>query len=218
MLHPQPNPEIPVAPYLLVVDDDPIFAALLAEVLRRGGFQLTVASGVAEALAAIAVRRPDLAILDILLAEESGLDLATRLRDDFDIPFMMLSGLDDAETVQRANDLGALAYLLKATDARQWILTVVTALLHAAERQQLRVGESRFAHALTDNRATSMAVGVLMERQRVDRRQAFELLRARARAERRKIGEVAEELLQSVEKLNSWTEVRPGNGGTPRKL
>ena len=112
MLHPQPSPEIPAAPYLLVVDDDPIFAALLAEVLRRGGFQLTVASGVSEALAAIAARRPDLAILDILLAEGSGLDLAARLRDEFDIPFMMLSGLDDAETVQRANDLEP-GYLLK---------------------------------------------------------------------------------------------------------
>lgn len=218
MLHPHPSPEIPAAPYLLIVDDDPVFAALLAEVLRRGGFQITVASGVAEALAAITARRPDLAILDILLAQESGLDLAVRLRDEFDIPFMMLSGLDDDSTVQRANDLGALAYLLKATDARQWVLTVITALLHASERQQLRLGESRFAQALTDNRATSVAVGVLMERQRLDRRQAFEVLRARARAERRKVGEVAEELLQSVEKFNSWAGAGPGSSPPPRKL
>lgn len=47
----------------------------LAEVLRRGGSQLTIASGVAGARTAIAARRPDLAILDILLAHESGLDL-----------------------------------------------------------------------------------------------------------------------------------------------
>lgn len=56
----------------------------------------------------------------------------------------------------------------------------------------MRLGESWFAHALKDNRATSMAAGVLMERQRVDRCQAFEMLRSRARAERRKVGEYDE--------------------------
>ena len=66
--------------------------------------------------------------------------------------------------------------------------------------------------------ALAAAAQAGQDRQRVDRRQAFEMLRARARAERRKIGEVAEELLLSLEKLNSWAEVRPGNGGTPRKL
>jgi response regulator NasT len=45
-------------------------------------------------------------------------------------------------------------------------------------------------------------VGIIMERKGLDRREAFDLLRTRARAQRRKIGEVAEELIVAVEGMN----------------
>jgi response regulator NasT len=48
-----------------------------------------------------------------------------------------------------------------------------------------------------------MAVGLIMERRRLDRQQAFESLRSAARSQRRKISEVAEELLAAAELLNS---------------
>ena len=48
-----------------------------------------------------------------------------------------------------------------------------------------------------------MAVGLMMERRRLNRQQAFEVLRNLARAQRRKIGEVAEELLSAAELLNA---------------
>jgi len=110
-------------------------------------------------------------------------------------------------------EIPATPYLLIVDDD-----PIFAALLHASERPQLRLDGSRFAQALTDNRATSMAVGVLMDRLHPDRRQAFESLRARARSERRKVGEVAEELLQSVEKLNSWAGTGPGSGPPSRML
>jgi response regulator NasT len=48
-----------------------------------------------------------------------------------------------------------------------------------------------------------MAIGVIMERRRLDRHQAFEVLRTSARTQRRKIGELAQELLSAAEVLNT---------------
>ncbi|MBV6475121.1 MAG: hypothetical protein MOGDAGHF_00638 [Rhodocyclaceae bacterium] len=57
--------------------------------------------------------------------------------------------------------------------------------------------------ALNENREVSMAIGLLMERRRLGRQEAFEFLRTTARAQRRKIGEVAEEILSAAELLNA---------------
>ena len=57
--------------------------------------------------------------------------------------------------------------------------------------------------ALAGSRETSMAVGLLMERNRLDRQQAFEVLRSYARAERMTVAEAARDLLESLEKLNT---------------
>lgn len=56
--------------------------------------------------------------------------------------------------------------------------------------------------ALTVEQKTRMAVGVLMERLKLERHAAFEMLRQKARSERRKITEIADEVLDAVEALN----------------
>jgi AmiR/NasT family two-component response regulator len=68
--------------------------------------------------------------------------------------------------------------------------------------ETLREKESQLTTALTANRETSMALGVLMERKGIDRKQAFELLRNHARSIRRSVHSVAGELLDASEKLN----------------
>jgi AmiR/NasT family two-component response regulator len=69
----------------------------------------------------------------------------------------------------------------------------------------LRETESQLSTALQQSREISMAIGLLMERLRVDRDTAFEKLRDEARAKRRRMNEVAEELLQCVERINSFS-------------
>ncbi|MGZ4305951.1 MAG: response regulator [Solirubrobacteraceae bacterium] len=67
----------------LIVDDNPRFAQTASEVLREDGIDVVaVASGSSEAVRLARELRPDLALVDIDLGGESGLDVACRLRAD----------------------------------------------------------------------------------------------------------------------------------------
>ena len=108
--------------------------------------------------------------------------------------------------------MGALACLVRPVDARQCILTINTAIARADDLRRLRESESHLAIALQESRAASVAIGVLMERLRLDRHAALNILRQQARNRREHMREVAEELLHSIEHLNSFTSVTPRTG------
>ena len=132
----------------------------------------------------------------------SGLDLGAILRDRFGVPFLFLTAADDESTVKRATELGALAYLVKPIEASQYGPAVDAALARARDLRAASVMASSLEKALAENRAIGVTVGLLMERLRVDRITAFEYLRDDARSRRRRISDVAEELLVAAELIN----------------
>lgn len=78
---------------VLIVDDDELFRTMLEEMLRRDGYQVTVAGNGAEALVAIARDRPQLLITDILMPEKDGIELIMELAQGGDqIPIIAVSG------------------------------------------------------------------------------------------------------------------------------
>lgn len=76
---------------ILVVDDDPKIAQLVRAYLEREGFPVVIASDGIAALAAVHERRPRLIVLDLMLPELDGLSVARRVREDSDVPILMLS-------------------------------------------------------------------------------------------------------------------------------
>lgn len=64
---------------VLVVEDDEVYRRALARALRREGYEAIEAEGVESALAAIEARAPDYAVIDLALADGSGLDVLRRL-------------------------------------------------------------------------------------------------------------------------------------------
>ena len=143
-------------------------------------------------------------ILDIKSPAPAGLAVAIALRKKFeDVPLLFISALSDEQTVQEAAALGGIAYLVKPPDVRQLIPSIQTALARAEDLRRLRQNEIQLASAVEQTRTTGAAVGILVERLRIDRQEAFETLRRHARSHRRTVSEVAEQLLSSVESLNA---------------
>jgi len=190
---------------ILVVDDDPILLEYLSTVLDHAGYDTLEATSAAEALQRVAEREADiaLALLDISMPGMSGLDLARRLRDHTSVAFMFLSSVDDAETARQAASHGAVGFVVKPVDAVHLLPAFESALARADEIRQLRRTEANLNAALAAGRETSLAVGLLMTRFQTDRNTAFEVLRDHARASRRKVNEVAEQLVAAEELLNS---------------
>jgi response regulator NasT len=190
---------------VLLVDDDPLLLDYLNTVLDHAGYDTVTAGSAAEALQRVAEREADiaLALLDISMPGMSGLDLARRLKEHTSVAFMFLSSVDDAETARQAASHGAVGFLVKPVDAARLLPAFESALARADEIRQLRRTEANLNAALAAGRETSLAVGLLMARFQTDRNTAFEVLRDHARSSRRKVNEVAEQLVGAEELLNS---------------
>ena len=192
----------PNAARILVVDDDRVHADALATALRGAGDQVSVVGTADAAFLLLPTELPDLAILEMKMPGACGLKLAALIRDQFGVPIVFLTRVSDEQTVNQATALGAIAYLVKNSDANHYLPTVEAALARAAELRRLRESEVNLSTALQQGRETSMAIGVLMERHRVDRDAAFDILRGNARTRRQRIHEMAAQLLDSAEQLN----------------
>jgi response regulator NasT len=196
---------LPPRRLILVVDDDPILLDYLVTVLDHAGYDTVKAASAAEALQRVAEREADiaLALLDISMPGMSGLELALRLKEHTSVAFMFLSSVDDAETARQAASHGAVGFVVKPVDAARLLPSFESALARADEIRQLRRTEANLNAALASGRETSLAVGLLMTRFQTDRNTAFEVLRDHARSTRRKVNEVAEQLVAAEELLNS---------------
>ena len=190
---------------VLLVDDDAVLLEYLSTVLKHAGYDTLEAASAPEALQRIAEREGDiaLALLDINMPGMSGLDLARRLRDHTQVAFMFLSSVEDADTARQAASHGAVGFVVKPVDAARLLPAFESALARADEIRQLRRTEANLNAALAAGRETSLAVGLLMARFQTDRNTAFEVLRDHARSNRRKVNEVAEQLIAAEELLNS---------------
>ncbi|MFM7627568.1 MAG: response regulator [Gammaproteobacteria bacterium] len=105
---------------ILIVDDDRELAGMLGEYLAREGFGVDHAMDAEAALSALALREPDLVILDVMLPGRSGLDLLRELRAGCPrLPVLMLTARGDPVDRIVGLELGADDYLPKPFDPRE---------------------------------------------------------------------------------------------------
>ena len=183
-------------PRLLLVDDEPLARTTFKHGLGARGFEVTAVDGAGAALEAAASARFDLAVLDIRMPGMDGLELGRRLREQHGLPALYLTAIDDSAQVARAVQAGALTYLVKPMAINQLVPAIEAALARARELNALIGQTAQLERALSGGRHTSMAVGMLMERHRLDERQAFEMLRQQARSQRRPLEECSQDLVE----------------------
>ena len=104
---------------ILVVDDDPVNRALLARTLEAMGHRVDTAANGREALNLLDELEPDVVLLDIVMPELDGVTVLERIKEDADLramPVIMVSALEDFDSVIRCIELGAEDYLQKPFD------------------------------------------------------------------------------------------------------
>ena len=103
-------------PSVLVVDDEEDILALVRYNLERNGFEVETAASGEEALAAVARRRPDLLVLDLMLPGVDGLEVCRQLRkrpETVQLPIVMLSARGEEAEIVAGLELGADDYVPK---------------------------------------------------------------------------------------------------------
>ena len=102
---------------ILLVDDDPDLLSSLTDLLQPAGYEVAVANGIESARRVAAEFEPDVALLDIKLGPDSGIDLiATLKRQRPDLAFLIMTGHADTEFAVRALREGAEDFLSKPVD------------------------------------------------------------------------------------------------------
>lgn len=123
---------------VLIVEDERLVALDLQRSLTRFGYAAPVtAASAAAALEACRQHRPSIAVVDLRLkGDMDGVALGKRLREEFDIPFVVLTAYADPQTVARATASGPSAYLLKPVNADELRVAIEVGIArHAADRR-----------------------------------------------------------------------------------
>ncbi|MCY7331799.1 MAG: response regulator [Pseudanabaena sp. CAN_BIN31] len=104
---------------VLIVDDNEINRDMLARRLHRKDFSLSMATNGREALLMVQSNRYDLILLDIMMPEIDGYAVLTHLKKDSrlrDIPVIMISAIEEMDSVMKCMEIGADDYLTKPFD------------------------------------------------------------------------------------------------------
>jgi DNA-binding response OmpR family regulator len=125
-----------LAAHVLIVEDDPDIAQLVARYLEKAGFVVDHAANGRDALEAIAARVPDAMVLDLMLPHVDGLDVCRRVRADertAAIPIVMLTARAEESERIVGLELGADDYLAKPFSPNE-LVARVRALLRRVQR------------------------------------------------------------------------------------
>ena len=120
------------APRILVVEDEAALAESVRYNLEREGFTVTVAGDGRRAIERFRTDQPALVILDLMLPEMSGLDVCRLIRQESDVPIIMVTAKDAEADKVTGLELGADDYVTKPFSVRELVSRVRAHLRRAA--------------------------------------------------------------------------------------
>ncbi len=148
---------------ILVVDDDPLNQRLLTGTLERFGHTTSSALDGSTALTMLADTPPDVVLLDLVMPGMDGMQVLERIKADPDLrhlPVIVISGVDDAESIVRCIEMGAEDFLPKPFDP-----VILKARVNAGlNRKQLHDLEQERVRSVFARLVPESVVGALLDR------------------------------------------------------
>lgn len=131
--------------HILVVDDDTRLRSLLQRFLRENGFYVSVAKNASNARQQLQNYVFDLLIVDIMMPEETGLQFLHKLREESNIPVILLTAMGETEDRIVGLETGADDYLPKPFEPKELVLRIKnilrrTPVIKENEKQVLDLG------------------------------------------------------------------------------
>jgi two-component system phosphate regulon response regulator OmpR len=134
--------------HILVVDDDKRICALLQRYLSENKYRVSTASDAGEAERLMASLTFDLMILDVMMPGEDGLSFTKRVRQDSEVPILLLTARGEPEDRIAGLERGADDYLAKPFEPRELLLRIATILRRVrapeAQKRIVQLGACRF--------------------------------------------------------------------------
>ena len=110
---------------ILFIEDESALQKTFGDVLEQEGYKMVSAMDGEEGLRLVKLEKPDLILLDLILPKVHGFEVLKQLKDDKetkDIPIIVLTNLEGTGDVEKALELGATTYLVKANYSLEEVL------------------------------------------------------------------------------------------------
>jgi CheY-like chemotaxis protein len=114
---------------LLIIEDDPYVQRFYQRLFRFHEYAVEIAGNGEDGLTKAKSLLPKLILLDIVMPGANGIQVLGKLKDDPDtknIPVVMLTNIDDSETIKRAVELGAIDFIIKSSAPEEQLLAIVS--------------------------------------------------------------------------------------------
>lgn len=181
---------------VVIADDEALIRMGLRAMLTEAGYQVVGEAGDGRrTLDLVRKLDPDLLFLDLKMPELDGLAVAQQVLAGGPRPIVILSAYGDRDYIDRAKQLGVMAYLVKPIKEADLVPTIEMAMTHFKTMSALS-GEIRdLEDALETRKLIERAKGALMEREGLSEAEAFKKIQKASRDQRRPMKEIAQEIL-----------------------
>ena len=182
---------------LIAEDDSAVARGLLQQVESLGHLPLGIARTGAQAVKLSHELHPDVIVMDIRMPELDGLEATTAVLERSPTAVIVLSGHLERELIERAMQAGAMAYLAKPVVAEELEAALQVARRRFEETQELRGEVVTLREALRVRKIVERAKGIIMQRLGVSEAEAFRRLQKGARDQNRKLGDLAQSIVEA---------------------
>jgi two-component system, response regulator / RNA-binding antiterminator len=185
---------------IVIVDESPVRAAILADGLREAGFtQVLRLEETANLLTHIYAIDPDVILIDLENPSRDVLEQMFQVSRAVKRPIAMFVDQSDSASIQASVDAGVSAYIVDGLrkERVKHILDLCISRFYAFSRLQAELEKTKTA--LEDRKVIDRAKGILMKAKSISEEEAYALLRRTAMNESRKIAEVAQSVVTAAE-------------------
>ncbi len=188
---------------IFIAEDEPlVLQGFKAMVSGLGHIVAGVAMDGQTAIERIPELKPDLTIMDINMPGINGLQAIETINQTLKIPYIVVTGYQDPELLERAAQLGVFGFLPKPVDVYEIRSTIEIAMARFEEFTRLKNDLSNTQTALQERKILERAKGILMEKMSISEPQAMRHLQKLARDRNVKLAAVAKEIIEASTLFN----------------
>jgi AmiR/NasT family two-component response regulator len=181
---------------VVVAEDEAIIRLDLVELLEAEGYVVVGSCGRGDdAVRLVTELRPDLALLDVKMPGGDGIEAAQKITTETDVAVVMLTAFSQRELIEAASDAGAMAYLIKPYQREDLVPAIELAIARRRELADLAESLESVERRLAERTLVDRAKGVLIDRDGLSEADAFRFLQRNAMSTRRRMADVAADVL-----------------------
>lgn len=182
---------------VVVAEDEAIIRLDLVESLREEGYEVVGDCGRGDdAVRLVGEHRPDLALLDIKMPGLTGIEAARAITSESSTAVVMLTAFSQRELIDEASDAGAMAYLVKPYQREELVPAIELAVARRREAETLAGQVAALEARFEERKLIDRAKGALMDRDGLSEHDAWQFLQRSAMSGRRRMIDVAREMLE----------------------